>query len=90
MDETTLLHHFLNTVTSSPSDVEQHWPCGKDTIRVRMKLGSEFVFTYHNFKDWRLETITAFSNRISGIEHNAGKGDRCHTIIIEEIPFTTK
>ena len=30
------------------------------------KNGQEFIFTYHNQKDWKFETITSFLNGMKG------------------------
>lgn len=46
--------------------VEDWFPNGKDSIRVRIKSGSDFIFTYHNWLDWSLETIESFIRKMKG------------------------
>lgn len=33
---------------------------GKDSIRVRIKSGSDFIFTYKSDTDWRYETLDSY------------------------------
>lgn len=46
--------------------VEDWFPNGKDSIRVRIKIGSDFVFTYHNWNDWCYETVDSFIRKLKG------------------------
>ena len=43
--------------------IKETFPCGKNTVRVRLHDQSEFVFNYENPTDWRLETIDSFIAR---------------------------
>ena len=45
---------------------EDWFPNGKDSIRVRIKSGSDFIFTYHNFYDWCYETLESFIRKMKG------------------------
>ena len=46
--------------------IEDWFPNGKDSIRVRVKSGSDFVFTYHNWTDWCYETVDSFIRKLKG------------------------
>lgn len=36
------------------------FPNGKNSIRVRQLNNQEFVFTFHDHKNWKFETIESF------------------------------
>lgn len=41
--------------------VTDYFPTGKGAIRVRLDgLHQDFIFTYHNGKDWCFETVESF------------------------------
>ena len=42
------------------------FPNGKNSIRVRRGDNKEFIFTYNNDEDWRLETTSSFLNNMKG------------------------
>ena len=42
--------------------IDMWFPNGRNSIRIRQ----EFIFTYHNQKDWKFETITSFLNGMKG------------------------
>lgn len=39
---------------------------GKNSVRIRQKNGQEFIFTYNDKKDWRLETADSFLKQMKG------------------------
>ena len=41
--------------------IDMWFPNGRNSIRIRQKNGQEFIFTYHNQKDWKFETDYQFS-----------------------------
>lgn len=47
-------------------NMDKWFPNGKNSIRVRQANGREFIFTYNNQNDWRLETIKSFLNNAKG------------------------
>ncbi len=53
---------FMETVPH----IEAWFPNGKDSIRVRIKSGSDFIFTYHNFDNWCYETVSSYINKNEG------------------------
>lgn len=44
--------------------VKETFPCGKNTIRVKLLDQTELVFYYESLADWRLETVDSFIARI--------------------------
>lgn len=59
--------------------VEDWFPNGKDSIRVRVKSGSDFIFTYHNWNDWRYETVDSFIRELKGgRKMNVGLHENSH------------
>lgn len=48
------------------NNVDVWFPNGKDSIRVREKNGFEFIFTYHDKNNWKLETINSFLKNMNG------------------------
>ena len=47
-------------------EVEDWFPNGKNSVRVRIKNGSDFVFTYNNWTDWCFETVDSFIKKLRG------------------------
>ena len=46
--------------------ISEWFPNGKDSIRVRAESGSDFIFTYHDWTNWRFETVDSFINGLKG------------------------
>lgn len=42
------------------------FPAGKDSIRVRLANGEEFIFTYEDSHNWCLETVDLHLRRMKG------------------------
>lgn len=42
------------------------YPNGRDSIRVKNAAGEELIFTYSSEKNWRLETIDSFLEKMKG------------------------
>lgn len=49
---------------SGVNNVEVWFPNGKNSIRIRQKNKQEYIFTYTNPKEWKLETKDSFLNHI--------------------------
>ena len=45
---------------------KEWFPNGKDSIRVRIYGGSDFVFTYHSWMNWKFETVESFIETLKG------------------------
>ena len=58
--------NFKDKFPQYSKHITEWFPNGKDSIRVRMKYGSDFVFTYHNWTDWSFETVDSFINKLKG------------------------
>lgn len=60
--------------------VEEWFPNGKDSIRIRVTDGSDLVFTYHNGINWRFETVDSFINGLKkgGQSMNVRLHDNLH------------
>lgn len=59
--------------------VTDWFPNGRDSVRVRVIDGSDYVFTYHNEFDWRFETAVSFINGMKGGRTmNVGLHDNLH------------
>ena len=47
-------------------NTKEWFPNGKDSIRVRLYSGSDFVFTYHSDNDWCFETVDSHIRKMKG------------------------
>lgn len=55
----------------SSGDIENWYPNGKDSIRLRFSNGRQLIFTYYGKEAWRLETIDSFIiNNLKGEDKN--------------------
>lgn len=46
--------------------IDDWFPNGKNSIRVRINSGSDFVFTYNNWTDWCYETVESHIRKMRG------------------------
>ncbi len=46
--------------------IEDWFPNGKNSVRVRVKSGSDFVFTYDDHEDWCFETVESHIRKMKG------------------------
>lgn len=46
--------------------VEDWFPNGKNSVRVRIKSGSDFIFTYNEWYDWCYETVESHIRKMRG------------------------
>lgn len=46
--------------------LEDWFPNGKNSVRVRLKSGSDFVFTYINEDDWCFESVVSHIRKMRG------------------------
>lgn len=46
--------------------VEDWFPNGKNSVRVRIKNGSDFIFTYNSWVDWCFETVESYIRKMKG------------------------
>lgn len=52
---------------SKMTKIEEWFPNGKNSIRVRFEDQEEYVFTYYGDNDWSLETVGCFIRRLKGV-----------------------
>ena len=46
--------------------VNEWFPNGKNSVRVRIQGGSDFIFTYNNWMDWCFETVASYIPKMRG------------------------
>lgn len=61
-----VLKHFKRIFPPFSTQMTEWFPNGRNSVRVRVKSGSDFIFTYHSESDWCLETVDAFVKRLKG------------------------
>lgn len=47
--------------------IKESFPCGKNTIRIKLLDQSEYVFNYETPTHWWLETVDSFIERLKGV-----------------------
>lgn len=55
---------LLEVIPIAAEDVDCWFPNGKNSIRVRSKVYGEFIFTYKNKKEWKLESVESYLESI--------------------------
>ena len=45
-------------------DIDVWFPSGYNAIRIRLKNQAEFIFQYNTEKDWSIETVKSYINRM--------------------------
>lgn len=48
------------------SQTKEYFPCGKDTIRVRLQSNQEFIFSYEKDNSWFFETLNHYLKKMKG------------------------
>lgn len=48
------------------SQTEEYFPCGLNTIRVRLHDRREFVFSYGKDNSWSFETLDRYMKKMKG------------------------
>lgn len=49
--------------------VKTIFPCGKNTVRLRLEFMHEYVFSYNGENDWSFETVDSFMRtRMKGVK----------------------
>lgn len=64
MLHTDVYEKFKEMFPDHSSYVDEWFPNGKNSVRVRIKSGSDFIFTYNNVFDWCYETTDSFINKL--------------------------
>ena len=64
MSHEEVFKHFRRLFPNYAYDQLDMWvQNGKNSIRVRLTDHRQFVFTIHNAKDWRFETLDSYIDR---------------------------
>ena len=64
MSHNDIFKIFKTTIGVSDALIHTWFQNGKDSIRVRYVDHTELIFTYHNDRDWKLETVASFVNSL--------------------------
>lgn len=57
----TEIYNKLGSIVNPITDHIKDWKSiGKNAILITMDFGEEFVFTYNNHHDWRIETKESY------------------------------
>jgi antitoxin component YwqK of YwqJK toxin-antitoxin module len=64
MKHPEIYEQFKSHFNMADDDIKEWFPNGSYCVRVRMKSGTELVFTYYHDQDWRLETKTSWLNSL--------------------------
>ncbi len=66
MIHTEVYKKFITMFPEVSEHLETWFPNGKNSIRVRVKSGSDFVFTYNDWTDWCYETVESYIKKMRG------------------------
>lgn len=66
MTHKDVYEHFKVIMPEYANNLSEWFPSGKNAIRIRFKLGREFIFTCNDPKNWRFETIDSFIKSMKG------------------------
>lgn len=66
MAHTQIIKIFKLKFPLYDGQLKEWFPNGKNSVRVRLKNGQEFVFTHKAPNDWCFETIDSFIKRLRG------------------------
>ena len=64
MISVTVFKRMLEVLPIAAEDVACWFPNGKNCIRVRTAVYGDFIFTYKNKKEWKLESMESYLNSI--------------------------
>ena len=57
---------YKEMIPFDETKTDLYFPCGLNTIRVRLNTGEEFVFSYNSNKSWVFETVDNFVKKMKG------------------------
>lgn len=67
MLHTKVYGYFKDYLPAQAEKADVYFPNGKNSIRIRNKDGSEFIFTCLSPKDWCYETLNIYIKRMKGV-----------------------
>lgn len=59
-----VFNQFKLSFSQYKNDVELNFPNGKNSVRVRLYDGNEFIFTYNGKDNWCLETVSSYISHL--------------------------
>lgn len=60
-----VLVRFKKICGVEDENIKEWFPNGKNSVRVELKNGFQYVLTFNSVKDWCLETRVSYENRLS-------------------------
>lgn len=66
MTHENVLMYFKTYFPNVSECIDEWFPNGKDSIRVRMSYGEDFIFTCHDKSDWCYETLDSYIRKMRG------------------------
>jgi hypothetical protein len=66
MTHLQVINIFKSKFSLYSNHIKEWFPNGKNSVRIRLKNGQEFVFTHNTPSDWCFETIDSFIKRLRG------------------------
>lgn len=64
MTHPEVLKQFKIHFAVKDTDIDCWYPNGKNSIRIRSVTYGDLIFTYHNKKKWRLESVESYLDSI--------------------------
>jgi hypothetical protein len=74
MSHANLFEEYRQLFKIDESLIEEWFPCGKDSIRVRFTDGKEVIWTLKGPENWSIESVEHFCKRVGGPEENDHAG----------------
>lgn len=66
MQHKEIVEKFKNLFPRQAEYMTEWFTNGKNSIRVRLMYGRDYIFTYYAPHDWRFETIDCFIGGLKG------------------------
>lgn len=60
MTHREVFEQFKKYFPQFADSVKTIFPCGKNTVRLRLEQMRDYVFTYNGERDWSFETVDSF------------------------------
>jgi hypothetical protein len=60
MVHTELIKKFIGVYPITMEEIKCWFPNGKNSIRVRLTIDVDLIFTYHSKKNWKIETVDSW------------------------------
>lgn len=57
---------FIKQFPEIAKVIKEWFPNGRNSVRVRLKNGSDFIFTFFTLNDWCYETLDSYIRKMKG------------------------